>query len=83
MRFILTVILTIVFCMAVLATSVYLAGCANIPLQTCNIPEAVRCDGSVAERCEGGHWYPDMDCSVTSQQCIISGEGNREVVRCE
>lgn len=55
------------------------AGCAAIPFPVCNTPEAVRCDGTVAQRCEGGHWYTDLDCASVNQRCVVS-EG---VVRCE
>ena len=61
----------------------WLTGCAKIPFQKCTTPQAVRCDGEIAQRCEGGYWYPDMDCSEVGQKCIIRGEGNGEVVRCE
>lgn len=62
---------------------IFFIGCARIPFPTCSTPKAVRCDGEVAQRCEGGHWYTDHDCSETGQQCIVKGGGGDEVVRCE
>lgn len=64
-------------------TGLNIAGCANIPLTPCHVPASVRCDGTTAQRCEGGHWYPDMDCSETGQECKITEEGESEVVRCQ
>jgi hypothetical protein len=52
----------------------FLAGCAKIPLPPCSVPTQTRCDGTVAQRCAGGHWYKDMDCASVDQACVHDGE---------
>jgi hypothetical protein len=51
-------------------------GCARVPFDKCTTPNTTRCSGTVAERCEGGHWYPDLDCAVTGQVCKPPGGGS-------
>lgn len=58
-------------------------GASKVAFETCDTPQAVRCEGNEAQRCEGGHWYPDMNCSEVGQRCRVKKDGGNEVVRCE
>lgn len=51
-------------------------GCgAGLPFDPCSQPAEVRCDGDEIQHCEGGHWYPAMDCTTIGQTCVtLDGE---------
>lgn len=47
----------------------FLAGCASIPFDPCTVPTATRCADDVVQRCEGGYWYPELDCRFAGGSC--------------
>jgi len=58
----------------------FVLGCGGVAYPPCQTPKAVRCADGEAQRCEGGHWYPDMDCEAAGMACELQQDDT--VVRC-